>query len=334
MTFLNFSILDFVKPYQIGFQTPATPMMEAIIKLHNHVMFYLTVIIFLTFAILIYILCRQTISKNPHKQFKQIKQFSKKQIRHHGLLEFIWTVLPTIVLFFVSGPSFTLMHAAEVEYVPYMTINVVGHQWYWSYEYTLPSFIISNPDIQEFNINFDSYMIATEDLKPGQLRLLSTDNPVWIPLKKEVRVEITSSDVLHSWAVPSLGVKVDAVPGRDNEVLVYMIRSGTYFGQCSELCGVNHGFMPIEINGAKFEEFNCWVYLTDEGWDMIRREMSFAVIIIFPNFDYQYFQRFPVEYTRGIREGFFEDGEHRIVENFFLDLFIECWEKYPYYQKR
>lgn len=330
MFILNSTLLDFAKPYQFGFQKAASPVMEALINLHNHVMFYLTGVLVFTFGVLSYILYTHTISTHPIRQYLQIKVLYKGQISHHAFLEFVWTVLPTVILLAIAMPSFALLYAMDANVSHYMTLKVIGHQWYWSYEYTLPSFITSNPDIPTFNIKFDSYMVPTEELKPGQLRLLSTDNPVILPLNKYIKVEVTASDVLHSWAVPALGVKIDAVPGRSNEITVFIDREGTYFGQCSELCGVNHGFMPIEIVGTSFDLFNAWVILSDGGWDMLRREFTFYLAVLCPNIDYPTFRTLPLEYTRSIRNAFFEDGEHRVSENFFTEAFKAAWKDYPF----
>ena len=324
------SFLDFAKPYQLGFQPSASTIMQGIVNLHNHVMFYLTIVLVFTFSALIYILFVSTVSnKTVTSQYKNIKKLYVGKITHHAAVEFIWTVIPSLILLVIALPSFALLFSMDAKVDHYMSLKVIGHQWYWSYEYTLPTLIETNPDIPKLIINFDSYMIPTDELKTGQLRLLETDNVVWLPIKKYIKIEVTASDVLHSWAVPALGAKIDAIPGRSNEINLWITKEGTFYGQCSELCGVNHGFMPIQIHADKYEKFFMWVVCcTDEGFDMLLREMSFAIHIIFPNFGYDVFKQFPYNYTRPIRNAFFEDEEYRIPTEAFTYIFKETWKDY------
>jgi cytochrome c oxidase subunit II len=167
---------------------------------------------------------------------------------HHTLLEVVWTAVPVLILVIIAIPSFKLLYYMDVEPKTELTIKATGHQWYWSYTY---------PD--NGNFTFDSYMIAQSDLQPGQLRLLETDNRLVIPAGVNVLVQTTAADVLHSWAVPQFGVKVDAIPGRLNQLWINVEQPGTYYGQCSELCGVNHGFMPITVQAMSKPEFDAWV---------------------------------------------------------------------------
>jgi len=162
-------------------------------------------------------------------------------VSHHSILEIIWTIIPIIILIFIAIPSFVLLYSMDEIISPVLTLKAIGHQWYWSYEY---SDIFNN---QLLNIEFDSYMVSTNDLKLGQFRLLTVDNEVILPTNVNIRIIITSADVLHSWSVNSFGVKMDAVPGRLSQSIVFIKRDGIFYGQCSELCGVNHGFMPIVI---------------------------------------------------------------------------------------
>jgi len=193
--------------------------------------------------------------------FERSKSEKSDGVVHGRLIEIIWTIVPAAVLMVVSVPSFTLLYAVEEVVDPALTVKVVGHQWYWTFEYT---------DLCEEGKSFvyESYMLPDERLGDGELRLLEVDNRMVIPSEKHVRVIVTSGDVLHSWAVPSFGVKVDACPGRLNEVSVMVKRPGTYYGQCSELCGVNHGFMPIGVEVLEEEEFWSW-------WLDIRRDMEY-----------------------------------------------------------
>jgi cytochrome c oxidase subunit II len=174
-----------------------------------------------------------------------------KQIQHHTFLEIIWTVLPCVILLLIAIPSFSLLYAIEDFNVIESTIKVIGNQWYWSYEF--PG--------NGFEKTFDSVMISEIDLENG-LRLLEVDNRLVLPIEKQIRLFITSTDVLHSWAIPSLGIKMDACPGRLNQVALWINRKGVYYGQCSEICGINHSFMPIVLQAVDETTFFEW-FLSD-----------------------------------------------------------------------
>ena len=183
-------------------------------------------------------------------------------------LEFIWTLFPSIVLLLLAIPSFGLLFSVEKISAPELTIKVIGHQWYWEYQYMdyinfneiinsgLNKFIYKNKT--DDNYIFESYMINDEDLSKGQYRLLEVDKKLILPINSSIRILITSDDVLHSWAVPALGIKVDACPGRINEVIIKIRDIGIYYGQCSELCGWYHGFMPIVIQSLNTEDYKVW----------------------------------------------------------------------------
>ena len=166
------------------------------------------------------------------------------------LIEVIWTLFPAGVLIFIALPSLKLLYLMDEVINPSLTVKVVGHQWYWSYEYS---------DYGPETIEFDSYMVPTSDLKKGELRLLDVDNRLIVPIQTVVRVLVTGGDVLHAFAVPSLSVKIDAVPGRLNQTSFYLKRPGVFYGQCSEICGANHSFMPIVVEGVSLEKYVCWV---------------------------------------------------------------------------
>jgi cytochrome c oxidase subunit 2 len=163
------------------------------------------------------------------------------------------TVTPSFILMLIAVPSFALLYSTDELVDPSITLKAIGHQWYWSYEYS------DYTDSDDSSILFDSYMIPEDDLELGQLRLLEVDNRVVLPVNTNVRVIITSADVLHSWAVPSLGIKCDAVPGRLNQVSLYLKREGIFYGQCSEICGANHGFMPIVVEGVTLDNYVEWI---------------------------------------------------------------------------
>jgi cytochrome c oxidase subunit 2 len=234
---------DAPKPWQLTFQDPATPAMEGIIDLHNQVFFFLIIIFTVVAWMWLRILMRFNAKANP----------VPSRVSHHSLLEIVWTITPSLILGIIAVPTFGLLYAMDEVVDPSITIKAVGHQWYWSYEYS--DYNTSDED----SLSFDSYMIPEEDLQKGELRLLEVDNRVVLPTHTHIRVITTASDVIHSWAVPSFGVKADSIPGRLNQMGLYIKREGVYYGQCSELCGVNHGFMPIVVDAVPLEDYITWV---------------------------------------------------------------------------
>ena len=180
-----------------------------------------------------------------------INKLSKVNFLHNTLVEVVWTSIPSLILVFIAIPSFGLLYAMDDMMDPDITIKAIGNQWYWNYEYS--DYVLKTED--NSSLCFDSYMIPEEELSFGSLRLLEVDNSVVLPIRVFIRVNITASDVLHCWAVPSLGVKVDAVPHRINSAFMYIQRPGTFYGQCSEICGVNHGFMPIVVKAVDMDSF-------------------------------------------------------------------------------
>lgn len=242
-------ITNRVSNWQFGFQMPASPVMEGIINFHHDLFFFITSISFFVF----YMLARTIVLFNSETQKEPII------VVHAPLLEIIWTLIPAIILVFVAIPSFSLLYSMDEIIEPLLTIKVIGHQWYWSYEFLDPNILFklySEKEGQSENFsamqvicNFDSFLLADEFLTNKSVRLLDVDNKLYLPVETNIRLLITASDVLHAWAVPALGVKLDACPGRLNQTSLYIKRPGTYYGQCSEICGVNHGFMPIAVVG-------------------------------------------------------------------------------------
>ena len=241
----NFTVIcDAPVPLQLGLQDPATTYMEGIIHLHNDLCFLiLTIAIFVSWLLG---KCLVLYTKDKH-------QISEK-FTHSTLLEIVWTVVPAVILMIIAIPSFALLYSLDEFVSPMMTLKVVGHQWYWSYEY---SDFMNAKNGQ--SANFDSYMQSEDDLRFGYFRLLEVDNRVVLPVNTPIRVLVTAADVLHSWAIPSLGVKVDACPGRLNQVSLFLKREGLFYGQCSEICGVNHGFMPIVIQSKPVDYYMKWL---------------------------------------------------------------------------
>lgn len=235
--------MDAPEAWQLGFQDAATPMMQGIIDLHQDIFFFAIIILVFVLWMLLRSLWHFYSRNNPIPE----------RIVHGTTIEIVWTVVPSIILMFIAIPSFALLYSMDEVVDPAITIKTIGHQWYWTYEYS------DYNQSDEQSLAFDSYMIPEEDLELGQLRLLETDNRLIVPANTHVRMIITSADVLHSWAVPALGIKCDAVPGRLNQSSVFIKREGVYYGQCSELCGVNHGFMPIVVEAVSLDDYVKWV---------------------------------------------------------------------------
>ena len=236
-------LCDAATPWQFGFQDPATPVMQGIINLHHDIMFFVVGIL----AFVTWMLVRTL------WLFREREGHVPTKIIHGTVIEIAWTVTPSLILLAIAVPSFALLYSMDENVDPALTLNAIGHQWYWPYEYSDYS------ARDDESIVFDSYMVAEDDLEKGQLRLLEVDNRVVVPVHTHIRVLLTSADVLHSWAVPSLGVKCDAIPGRLNQTGFYLLREGVFYGQCSELCGVNHGFMPIVVEGVTLDQYVQWV---------------------------------------------------------------------------
>jgi cytochrome c oxidase subunit 1 len=312
--------------WKINFQDPVTPIAYGIIKLHDHILFFLVIIIFIV-SYLLYTTCSHfcwgknnfpnlkalitttweyfnledvempedydethlwfiygtTLPEDDEETFNRYilsdellpipwdwTRYAELEynienksynITHGTTIEVIWTLLPAVILLLVAIPSFALLYAMDEIIDPILTIKIIGHQWYWSYEYSDYSTLGFSNYIKESVVKFDSYMIHDSELSLGDLRLLKTDMPLFLPKNTHIRLLITSSDVIHSWAVPSFGVKVDALPGRLNQISVYLKNTGTFYGQCSELCGVNHAFMPIEVCVVNPTYFYNYIYI-------------------------------------------------------------------------
>jgi len=225
-------------PWQMGLQPAASPTAAKIVELHDALLIVITVITVFVLGLLLYASVRFRESRNP----------TPSKTTHHALLEIAWTVVPVLILVAIAVPSMKLLYFADRIEDGDMTLKVVGHQWYWEYQY---------PD--HGNFGFDANLIPEEELKPGQKRQMDTDNPVVLPVGKKIRLLFASADTIHNWSMSSFGVKVDTTPGRLNETWVQIDRAGTYYGFCSELCGVNHAYMPIMVKAVPPAEFDIWV---------------------------------------------------------------------------
>jgi len=237
-------IYDLARQWQWNFQDPASPLMEGLIDLHHNILFVLILIFGVVTSLMISIIKDTSyiwIKPNKKNIIRQKQYLLFSNLNHGTILEIVWTLIPSFILFAIAIPSFALLYSMEEIFEPQMTIKVIANQWYWSFEYG------------NLGLEWDSYMINEPDLVEGEPRLLTVDNPLFIPVETNVRLLITSKDVIHAFAVPSLGLKVDAVPGRLNQLSCYINRPGIYYGQCSELCGVNHAFMPLQVVSLKFD---------------------------------------------------------------------------------
>nr|QMS50972.1 Cox2 [Metschnikowia kamakouana] len=234
--------LDVPTPWGVRLQDSASPNQEGMHELYDHMMFYLALMLGLVSYMLYVVMV----------DFKNNK-FAYKYLKHGQTLEMIWTIFPAVMLLLMAFPSFMLLYLCDEVLTPAMTIKVVGLQWYWKYEYS--DFVSEKGE----TIEFESYIMPEDMLEEGQLRLLDTDTSIVLPVDTHVRFMVTANDVLHSFAVPSLGIKIDAAPGRLNQVSALMQRTGVYYGQCSELCGVNHSLMPIKMECVPINEFIEWL---------------------------------------------------------------------------
>lgn len=236
---------DAATPWQFGLQDPATPVAEGILHFHHNLMFLLVFIVLFVAWMLF-----RTLTHYDH----HINSVPSGVV-HGTNLEIIWTIFPALILMFIAVPSFSLLYCVDEIVDPAITVKIVGHQWYWTYEYS--DYFV--PGDYENTVVFDSYMLPVGDLNLGDLRLLEVDNRLVLPVNTHIRFIVTAADVLHCWTVPSFAVKMDACPGRLNQASVFIQRQGTYYGQCSEICGINHGFMPIAVEVHSLPVYLSWV---------------------------------------------------------------------------
>ncbi|WP_421785793.1 cytochrome c oxidase subunit II [Hyphobacterium sp.] len=235
-------------PDGIGLREAVTPVMESVVAFHTLVMWIISGITLVVLALLLWVMIRYNKRANPNPS----------KTSHNTLIEVIWTAVPVLILVVIAVPSFRLLYLQDEIPEADLTIKAVGYQWYWGYEY-------ADLGIGEFFAN----MIPDEEIDPsaGQLRLLSTDYPIVVPVDATVRLNVTAADVIHSWTIPEFGIKMDAIPGRLNETWFRAEQTGVYYGQCSELCGLRHAFMPIEVHVVPQEVFDSWAALAADDID-------------------------------------------------------------------
>lgn len=243
------------EPWQLGLQEAATPMAERLNAFHDTLLWIIAAISIFVLLLLVWVIVRYNSKVNPEPA----------QFTHNVLIEVIWTVVPIAILVVIAIPSLQILYYQDRIEEPDMTLKVTGRQWYWDYEY---------PDHE--GLAFSSYPIADADIdeSKGQIRLLSTDNEVVLPIDTNIQILMTGGDVIHAWTVPAFGVKIDAVPGRLNETWVRIEKPGTYYGQCSEICGKDHAFMPIQVRAVTKEEFEQWLETAKEEFASIDAEFQ------------------------------------------------------------
>lgn len=270
MTFkeILLSFCDAPEAYQVGLQDSASPAYEGMAFFHNYLLVFMIVIGFGVCYLLGYIILSFSMFPKHISDALTNAGFKKEEtslkFSHSSSLEIVWTLIPAIILVFIAIPSFNLLYSLDELIEPEVTLKIIGHQWYWTYEYSdsMDWELESESGIKSVgfsNIKYDSYMVNTEDLTYGAFRLLEVDNRVVLPIKTHIRLLVTAADVLHCWAVPSFGVKMDACPGRLTQVSLFIKRAGTFYGQCSEICGIRHGFMPIVVEAVEPAAYNIWL---------------------------------------------------------------------------
>lgn len=286
-------MLNLYTRYFLGFLEPATPIMEGIIDFHNYIFFFLVLILVFVFTfmcnILLYFWYFFELPSNRWDVAFRTFMYNNNKVTHGTVLEVIWTSIPALILISIAFPSFSLLYSMDELMMPSFTLKVIGHQWYWSYEYTDTEVFIENykssvlgkkenkavdtsvavndfmelaeTDLSSYSkgLDFDSYMVPESDLNLGDRRMLEVTEAVVLPINTYIRILVSSADVLHSFAVPSLGLKVDAVPGRLNQLSVFIKRQGVFYGQCSEICGVSHGMMPITVRAVNLQDYAGWL---------------------------------------------------------------------------
>ena len=248
-------------PWGLNLREAFSPVMAEMVSFHNALIWLIVAISLFVLVLLVIIVVKFNTKSNP----------KASKTTHNTILEIAWTAIPVLILVVMAVPSFKLLYKGDVVPEAHMTVKAIGHQWYWSYEY---------PD--HGNFTYDAWLVQDKEDIEGEdrpfTRLLTTDTRVVVPVGKVIRLQMTSTDVLHSWAVPSLGVKKDAVPGRLNELWFEANREGIFYGQCSELCGTNHGFMPIEVHAVSEEKFLAWIEDSKEKYARVGDNLNLAGI--------------------------------------------------------
>jgi cytochrome c oxidase subunit 2 len=241
--------------YQTGFQAAASPVMEQIEDFHRLLFWIIVAVCVFVLALLVWIVVKYRAGANP----------VPSKVHHNTLLEVAWTLIPVIILVFIAVPSFRLLYFESAIPKPDVTIKAVGKQWFWTYEY---------PGAQA-GFTYDSLGLSDADAaKAGKPRLLGVDNPIYVPVNKVIQIDTAGADVIHSWALPQMGVKMDAVPGRINQTWFKPTKTGIFYGQCSELCGARHAYMPIEVHVVSDAEYAAWLAASKQKFAAIENDAT------------------------------------------------------------
>ena len=241
--------------YQIGFQAAASPVMEQIEDFHRLLLWIIVAVCLFVLALLVWIVVKYRAGANP----------VPSKVHHNTLLEVAWTLIPVIILVFIAVPSFRLLYFEAVLPKPDVTIKAIGKQWFWTYEY---------PGAQA-GFTYDSLGLSDADAaKAGKPRLLGVDNPIYVPVNKVIQIDTAGADVIHSWAMPQMGVKMDAVPGRINQTWFKATQTGVFYGQCSELCGARHAYMPIEMHVVAQADYDAWLAASKKKFAAIENDAT------------------------------------------------------------
>lgn len=243
------------QPYELGFQPAASPVMEQIEDFHRLLFFIIVAVCLFVLALLLWIMIRYRAGANP----------VPSKVHHNTLLEVAWTLIPVIILVFIAVPSFRLLYFEANIPKPDVTIKAIGKQWFWTYEYPGSA----------AGFTFDSLGLSDADAaKAGKPRLLGVDNPVYVPVNKVIEIDTVGADVIHSWAMPQMGVKMDAIPGRINRTWFKANQTGVYYGQCSELCGARHAYMPIELHVVSDADYAAWLAASKKKFAAIESDQT------------------------------------------------------------
>ncbi len=243
------------KDYEVGFQTAASPVMEQIEDFHRLLFYIIVAVCLFVLALLVWIVIKYRAGANP----------VPSKVHHNTLLEVAWTLIPVIILVFIAVPSFRLLYFESAIPKPDVSIKAIGKQWFWTYEY---------PGANA-GFTYDSLGLSDADAaKAGKPRLLAVDNPIYVPVNKVIEINTAGADVIHSWALPQMGVKMDAVPGRINQTWFKATQTGVYYGQCSELCGARHAYMPIEVHVVSDAEYADWLAASKKKFAAIESDAT------------------------------------------------------------
>jgi len=255
LAFSGQAALAVPQPYEMGFQPAASPVMEQIETFHTELVYIIVAVCLFVLGLLVWIVIKYRASANP----------VPSKVHHNTLLEVAWTLIPVLILVFIAVPSFRLLYFEAAIPKPDVTFKAIGKQWFWSYEFPGSA----------AGFTYDSVGLSDADnAKAGKPRLLGVDNPLYVPVNKVIEVDTVGADVIHSWAMPQMGVKMDAVPGRINKTWFKATQTGVFYGQCSELCGARHAYMPIELHVVSDADYAAWLAASKKKFAAIENDAT------------------------------------------------------------